>query len=122
MYLCSNNVVEFDLLTSWDVSSADKSTGDATLFLALSNTYIYDCAFKSDGSGIYLGDNFGNIYYCDLPTPWSLSNYIYKGVCFSPGNLLNTVGKVSFWISSDGKFAYTNFAFTTQIHMFTSAT
>ncbi|MCC6026764.1 MAG: hypothetical protein LM575_07330 [Caldimicrobium sp.] len=141
MYLSAYRMIgEFSLATPWDISTIINPDGDAWLSFRSLPWYPYDYEiyvfdFKADGSGIYFtGRNafyygkIGEIHYCDLPSPWSLKNYIYRGVCFDPAFILRSMGVgvgtaiANFIFTKDGKFVYLNFSYLPIVHIFTVET
>ncbi len=107
-----NRFLEYTLSTPWDISSVVNSAGDAEL-----HSYGSPFNFRPDGKVIYASNSSGDICYFDLPTPWSLSDYIYRGVCLNPVSILKAAGAIptdpyygisleNFVIRSDEKFAY----------------
>jgi len=123
-------LVEYTLSTPWDISTIVNLDGDVSLHLneVPPDEVIDSLYFKPDGSGFYVATYSGDVLYYDLPTPWSLSDYIYKGICFNPKSILNAIdiypygGTFNFFMSYNGKFAYVSFELGTQIFMFTSGT
>jgi hypothetical protein len=133
MYLCNGAITEFSLATPWDITTVTNINGDAQLFLDPYVIYAY--YFKPDGSGIYVTgiDTFrynrpAEILYCDLPTLWSLNNYIYRGLCFDAYSVAYSAG-VNFYetirdllFTGDGKFVYVKSHAKVRFHIFTIET
>jgi hypothetical protein len=133
MYISDTSIIEFSLATPWDITTITNLDGDARLFV--DNYKIYAYYFKPDGSGVYVTgidtsayNRPAEIRYCDLLTPWSLDNYIYRGLCFdaysvaySAGvNLYKTITDLLF--TGDGKFVYVRSQADPVFYIFTVVT
>ena len=99
MYIIGNNdaVYEYDLSTSWDVSTASYNSHNFSVASqALNPTFI---AFSDDGTKMYTGVA-GNFYQYTLSTAWDITTASYASKTF---NFSATEGGIQgIWFKPDG--------------------
>lgn len=72
----SDNVNEYDLSTSWDISTASYSQNFS---VSSQDSGPTDLFFKSDGTAMYIvGDITNTLYQYDLSTAWDVSTASYR--------------------------------------------
>ena len=85
----SNDVVaEYDLSTSWDVSTA---VVNQTTSISAQEGVSMDLFFKPDGTKMYIvGQDTDNVYEYDLSTAWDISTKTYNSNSLAVGSQENT--------------------------------
>jgi hypothetical protein len=82
-----NTIIQYNLSTAWDVSTASASAGFFDFSLQTgSPASLQGVWFKPDGSKMYgVSQTDGIIYQYTLPTPWDVTTAVYDSVSFSTG-------------------------------------
>lgn len=78
----NDSIFQYDLTTAWDLSTA--SYASKSLSVSTQETSPKACAFKSDGTKVYVagGSGGGDIYQYSLSTAWDISTGSYDSVSF----------------------------------------
>lgn len=112
----NSSVVEYDLSTAWDVTTASYSQTSANLYSQVVN--IKASYFKPDGTKMYaVSQNNDLVAEYDLSTAWDISTITYSQTQSTmPGNNI----PYGFFMSYDGTKAYVNDQ--SKMHQYTLST
>lgn len=92
----NNSIFQYDLTTAWDLSTA--SYASKSLSTSTQETSPKACAFKSDGTKVYVagGSGGGDIYQYSLSTAWDISTGSYDSVSFDTSTQENSPYGIQF--------------------------
>jgi len=78
-YLCvssgstNNRVLQYDMTTAWDITTASYNQAWLSPSNAYANQYLYGISFKPDGTKLYLSNTGPYVTTWTLTTPWDIS-------------------------------------------------